>query len=1043
MSKLSWNKEQTNLKNKTHDIQGGEKKVMKKSLKVIATATLAFSMFASVAMAAETTPTAVTTQAAVKTSKDFKDLEGKDAALLAKIDALLAKGFMDGKSDTAFDIEGNMTRAEAAKLVAKIFNLTVGTETTSSFKDVDGTDASQAWAIPFIEAAKKAGIIDGMTDTTFAPKDNVTLGQLATLLVKGFGKAADVKTTTPWYQGYLDTAKANGVDLGTDGAKAATRADLVVGSYAADAAVSALTKLSVTEAKATGVKTVEVKFTKAVADAAKLELKKGTVVIGSTFKLAADKKSAIITLTDLKINQGTYTVALSGLPEGAVDKATATFEAKNEEVTKIDFVNASDTVAQADAVSIKLAATNQYGEKASANAGSYTAYATTPGGARVTKSDNGDLFIVVDTKDASLTANLSSFSVNIYNNDSRVSASKTFKVGLPPMVSKVELGDVKYQNGKDALINAGDQVVVKLIQIDQYGQEITQQTGNAFPVNVQVTPNFNNQYTPELKDKDNDGIDEVVVTLNSKATVSGEQTITVFGGGSTTTAKIKVQAVAVPAKVEFGELTGSYADGDTNKYVSLNLYDAAGNLLSPQDVVDNVDRLTLSASGNIAFGVTDDVPAAMFARKSDNTITPIIAVGPNKGKIHIKSLTGKGTANIFAYTTILESGATSNANLNLPITEARYPVTMAVATDPATKAVETATTKVKLLVKDQYGENLETMPYGNVTENNGTRTVTYDVYVSTSADSNATIALNLTDGAKSIANINDNEYVFTAGAGSTGKTKSVTFALRKLNADGTVVIDDNVKSITKEISVIDPNAAGVKLTYSANTVTDLFNAVENAIQTGDADDATLSKHAKKVVITAKDASGSVVAVPNSVVSITSNNENIAKVGVLTNEAYVIGNKVGTAKVSVSFKTAKGEVQNQVVDVNVKNDPITVASIAADKSTHKVADFTGAAGTYAYKLMNKVTVKDQYGSEYKSDRTATTPVDVVYNYNALLGIQYLVSEVKGGGSVTLGADGRTVTMTGTVTSFVLQAVSPSGQVATTQVVIDASGTVVAN
>ena len=88
--------------------------------------------------------------------------------------------------------------------------------------------------IPYIEAAKKAGIINGMNETTFAPKDNVTLGQLATLLVKGFGKAGDVQTTTPWYQGYLDVAKANGIDLGTDGAKLATRADLVVGSFAAD-----------------------------------------------------------------------------------------------------------------------------------------------------------------------------------------------------------------------------------------------------------------------------------------------------------------------------------------------------------------------------------------------------------------------------------------------------------------------------------------------------------------------------------------------------------------------------------------------------------------------------------------------------------------------------------------------------------------------------------------------------------------------------------------------------------------------------------------
>jgi hypothetical protein len=183
------------------------------------------------------------------------------------------------------------------------------------------------------------------------------------------------------------------------------------------------------------------------------------------------------------------------------------------------------------------------------------------------------------------------------------------------------------------------------------------------------------------------------------------------------------------------------------------------------------------------------------------------------------------------------------------------------------------------------------------------------------------------------------------------------------------------------------------------------------------------------------------------VSVTSDNENIAKVGVSSDsKAYVIGNKVGTANVSVAYRTAKGEVENKVVAVTVKNDPISVASIAADKSTFSVQSFNSTS-TYAYRLMNKVTVKDQYGSEYKSDRTAETStnaiVDVVFDYNKLLGIQYLISDVKNG-TVTLGTDGRTITMSAGVTSFVIQAVSPSGKIATTQVVIDnVNGTNVAN
>jgi hypothetical protein len=1053
-SSLTYSNKNNTKNTKMQDIQGGDKKVMKKSLSVILSTAMALSMFSSVAFG--------------KTSADFDDLKDLDAATKAKFDAMIEAGIFEGVAEGTFGLDDNMTRAQFAKVAALIFQLEVDEDLTeSSFEDVDGEDEANGWALPYIEAVKAAGITDGYGEGIFNPAGEVTKEQLAAFLIRGLG-AEDEAQATPgvsddtvsdWAKSYVAYAIEKGVlesDGNFDGTAPATRQLLVIAAHGAQEAYVPPVgdKVSVTKAEATGVKTVTVTFNKAVdTTAAKLELKKGTTVIVTEAPVFAEnKKSATLTLKDLKLTNGTYAVTLSGLAEGTIAEATASFEAKNEEVTKIDFVNATDTVAQADTVKIKLQATNQYGEKASANAGSYTAYSTTPGDARVTKSDSGDLYIIVDTKDNTLTANLSSFSVNIYNNESRVSASKTFKIGLPPMVTKVELTDVKYGNGKDGLTNAGDQAIITMVQIDQYGQEISQQTGNAFPVNVQVTPNFNNQYTAVAQDKNNDNIDEIVVTLNSKATVSGEQTVTVFGGGSTATAKISVKAVAVPAKVEFGELTGTYADGDTNKYVTLNLYDAEGNLLSPQDVVDNVDRLTISGSGNIAFAPTLDVPAAMFASKSNGTLTPIIAVGENKGKIHIASLTGKGTANIFAYTTILENGATSNTNLNLPIVEARYPVTMTVATDPATKAVETATTKVKLNLIDQYGDKLETMPNGYVTENYGSRSVTYDVYVSTDAGSDVDIAFNLANGDHTIGAVNDNEFTFTfnanTGGGSVVGSKKVTFALRKLAATvagGVVtkgaVIDENVKSITKEVTVIDPNATGVKLTYAAGTVTDLFNAEENTVLSGVYDAPTTSKHAKKIAITAKDSSGATVAVPKSVISVTSDNENVAKVGVTGDEAYVIGNKVGTAKISVSYKTAKGEIENKTVDVTVKNDPISVASIAADKKTHKVVGFSGGT-TYAYKLMNKVTVKDQYGSEYKSETITGVATDIVNDYNKLLGIQYLISEVKGG-TVDLNTDGRTVTMSAGVTSFVIQAVSPSGKIATTQVVIDAAGTNVAN
>jgi hypothetical protein len=203
MSESSSNIVRSNLKNKTKDIQGGEKKVMKKSLKVLASATLAFSMFASVAMAAETTGTTTTTTTTtaattVKTSKDFKDLAGLDATVLAKIDAMLAKKYFEGTADDSFGIKENMTRAQFAKVLVLVAGIKVDdTVKTSSFEDVKADDTANGWAIPFIEAAKTAGLVDGKTDKTFDPGANVTLGEFATALVKGLGIKPDT-TGTPW-----------------------------------------------------------------------------------------------------------------------------------------------------------------------------------------------------------------------------------------------------------------------------------------------------------------------------------------------------------------------------------------------------------------------------------------------------------------------------------------------------------------------------------------------------------------------------------------------------------------------------------------------------------------------------------------------------------------------------------------------------------------------------------------------------------------------------------------------------------------------------
>ncbi|CAN7177806.1 S-layer homology domain-containing protein [Paenibacillus sp. LjRoot153] len=204
-----------------------------KKLTVISTTAMALSLFAALTLVQPAS-------AAVKTSADFTDLAGSNATLKTKIDRMIADGIFEGVSGTTFGISQNMTRAQFAKVATKIYNIPVDlTINVSSFTDVHADDAANGWAIPYIEAAKKAGLIDGVTDTTFQPGESVTAAQLDTVLLKGLGKTVSM-TGSPWYTDAVKQATALGIHpTSKAGDQAATREDLVLSSYGAQDAFKA------------------------------------------------------------------------------------------------------------------------------------------------------------------------------------------------------------------------------------------------------------------------------------------------------------------------------------------------------------------------------------------------------------------------------------------------------------------------------------------------------------------------------------------------------------------------------------------------------------------------------------------------------------------------------------------------------------------------------------------------------------------------------------------------------------------------------------
>jgi hypothetical protein len=101
------------------------------------------------------------------------------------INALVGLGIINGYSDNTFRPNNTLTRAQAAIMIVRAAG--ISTEGVSSnFADVPPTHA----AYKFISAAYQAGIINGYSDGTFRPNANVTRAQIAIMVQRAFNVQA-------------------------------------------------------------------------------------------------------------------------------------------------------------------------------------------------------------------------------------------------------------------------------------------------------------------------------------------------------------------------------------------------------------------------------------------------------------------------------------------------------------------------------------------------------------------------------------------------------------------------------------------------------------------------------------------------------------------------------------------------------------------------------------------------------------------------------------------------------------------------------------
>ncbi|SFT25298.1 S-layer homology domain-containing protein [Paenibacillus sp. BC26] len=165
------------------------------------------------------------TYVVVENKVAFKDTSKVKAWAGRQIEVMAAKGAIQGRANGAFVPNGEVTRAEFAKMLVRALDLD-NVLAKEGFSDVNAAD----WFAPFVAAASEAGIIKGRTATSFEPNATITRAEMAVMVARGLEAAKGVKPSAADLKA-LDAFK----DAGTistslkDGVAFAANNGLVVG----------------------------------------------------------------------------------------------------------------------------------------------------------------------------------------------------------------------------------------------------------------------------------------------------------------------------------------------------------------------------------------------------------------------------------------------------------------------------------------------------------------------------------------------------------------------------------------------------------------------------------------------------------------------------------------------------------------------------------------------------------------------------------------------------------------------------------------------
>lgn len=639
-------------------------------------------------------------------SSGFSDVPTR--AALA-VNSLKAAKVVNGKTDTKFGFEDNLTRGEAAIMLQRAFNLKAG-DVKNEFTDVkDSYDAA-------VDALVANKVTKGINATQFGTGNNIKRGDFAKFLfalkdqivignaVEEVTVVNDTTTTAKLKEANKDLTAAdfkvlvNGEAVTPEKVESDAKGEVytithpslkgskgVVSVNGKQADFDFVTGVQVESVKATNAKTVTVTFDKAVVDPTKaeIELLRGNFKQNVTLNWAADNKSVELVAAN-NLQAADYTVNVKGLSD-SVMTGTVTIEA--QKVSSIEILDEIAVVSEAAGVDGKFVAgttatvgyvvKDQYGVDITDKT-----QLTTNDETNITASKG-----LVTIKAPLVAGKKADDIVPVVLIDAKTGKSTTqvVKLSAASMVSDIAVAGIYNAKGEVVELNdmstAADAFVVLDLK-DQYGKEITKKS-QATGLVVTNTNESNLTVTSEVSEQKIGDATKLVVKISAiKKAGNTDLLLISTTNGKSTKYTVKVAETATTDTITVSQPEISVAGEDT--LIPLTVLDKEGNVITDT-------KLLTDANKGVKVGSVLLQPSDLVVK--DGQVFYKTKLTEGKQPLVFQSSTYK----VAAITVDVKAPAVATT-----VRGAKAPIVLSTKKDPVEiKAAD------HLVIEDQYGRAIE------------------------------------------------------------------------------------------------------------------------------------------------------------------------------------------------------------------------------------------------------------------------------------------------------------------------------------------------